>query len=1068
MKDGQSSNVLGEFVKDYGSIEKVQDPMEAIYDSQIKNISTLIANQLSQFEAGTIIDIGSGKGILLQRLSSLEIFVSKSEWDYVAIDEKNNNDELLFLATKLRIHRRVSDYTIDEMYGDDFLRRFENKKRPYLFFCRNVFHELSIYETSKLLHIVTSLSNKDESFIIQDLQVFPAAERGNSCWNPEILRDLLNSIGYSATYVEEPTKKGNKWFTIISKRAEKDRPSNQQLIDLTTNSRLQHYNLLNSSQELFPGDSIARPKEIALLDYDLQKAALHKQLIEREVPGIYPLSEKDEKRVLDSSVKKQLKTFNGNTISFSLKTLSKLDGFRDRAYYQDALQEFLLSEDQISVLHGGPFIGKSAIVAEVLNKRAHSRQVIFIDIISSTTIWNVLEIYLGSVGIKISYEIMKHFSTLKYNDIQSHLIDIYQAASPKIIVVFDHWERLLDLNKFLFDDEINQFLIDITTSPLSKAIITSQSTINFKTFPASIRIKTINPAVGRFPKGMHVQNVLDDYIDRAAIGIESYPDELIESIDRIPYLAVLAGKIINTEGIKSLHDKKLLTSIKKKLRSELLNRIITETAIPSIEFSSLLRYPIPRSMLIELSGSASVLEAERLGLLYESFDTDRTDLIAAIGALKITDDDDIDDQAASTANDLRHKLIASSYEKLFKTDTDPRWIRECYYHKLASGDASCIKDFGVAYRGELFWAGEYWFYKRHDNNAALEAFEASWKLGLQNHVTELRIAACRMRVGQIDEGKRIYTSLIERFPQARGIKTSYIDSYLALSRYSDALDLLKLFEFDFSTSDWVIHQYGRIYFGLHKYNEAISAFETELKQVSRASTYLDLASCYRRLGRHTDVERTLIQGLKNYPKHFRLNISYAAHLITQGDDQQRYLAENMLTKLLLRSPGNGRVLQQLCKLYRIQKKPQQARDCFEKHKREIYPQQYLTPIHADVLMAEERWDEAIAAIGTVSDIDEHLTGLKKKAYYELAIHSNPIKCEDIAREGFYLPVHPTLLSNVAILVVQIRLASIANLTQERDQLLDKIKEVNSNVANLISNELFNNGEILENINEDLI
>ncbi len=401
--------------------------------------------------------------------------------------------------------------------------------------------------------------------------------------------------------------------------------------------------------------------------------------------------------------------------------------------------------------------------------------------------------------------------------------------------------------------------------------------------PESVRIDDNQPEVGRFPRGEHVHNVLDDHVDRALLRLSDYPDSLIEAIDRVPYLASIAGRIIQLEGPSSLADLQFLDLIRKRLRHELLRRVITDKAGPAIEIIALLRGPVPRSILVDLANEDAVRETEDLGLVYPVFDRSREDLVAGIAVLHSrTEEHELEERDPEAIvegrQDTRHRKIAQRFKRLYREDGDPRWIRECYYHTLATGDPGDIGEFGAVYRGELFWAGEYWFAK-HNYPAALAAFQAARKLGLNSYESELRLAACLFRVGRTKEGEQHYRSMLERFPDARGVKTSFVDCYLALNRNEEALKQLDNFDFDVGTSYWIAHQFGRAYLGLHRYTDAISAFEAELKQLTRPTAYLDLAAAYRRIGRRSDVARVLRQGLKRYAKHFRLRVNYGCNFM---------------------------------------------------------------------------------------------------------------------------------------------------------------------------------------------
>lgn len=288
--------------------------------------------------------------------------------------------------------------------------------------------------------------------------------------------------------------------------------------------------------------------------------------------------------------------------------------------------------------------------------------------------------------------------------------------------------------------------------------------------------------------------------------------------------------------------------------------------------------------------------------------------------------------------------------------------------------------------------------------------------------------------------------MVKRFPNARGVKTSLVDSYLAINNYGQALEQLEEFGFDIYTSDWVAHQYGRAYLGLHQYQGAISAFEAELRKKPRAITYLDLATAYRRMGKRDEVGRVLDKGLKRYRNHFRILVSYSAHLIQLGESSGMVKAENILRDLLDRSPGSGRILQQLCKLLRIQHRPIDAGNLLESQKSDIFPERYRSSIYVEVLMAEERWENAITELAHIDSSDVHLVGQKKKVYLSWAASAEPEDAIDIAKQGVRVAMDNDLVSNVPLLLTQARLAYIGEDESEFDRIYALLNDINPIVS----------------------
>ena len=108
----------------------------------------------------------------------------------------------------------------------------------------------------------------------------------------------------------------------------------------------------------------------------------------------------------------------------------------------------------------------------------------------------------------------------------------------------------------------------------------------------------------------------------------------------------------------------------------------------------------------------------------------------------------------------QHRRIAYWYKRLYREHQDPRWIRELYYHTMAAGDKEEAKEFGALYKSEIFFVGYYWFrvLKRYED--ALWAYQTAHKLGLRTELTEMRMAACLMRVNDRNNEKKAKTNEI--------------------------------------------------------------------------------------------------------------------------------------------------------------------------------------------------------------------------------------------------------------------------------------------------------------------
>jgi hypothetical protein len=103
-----------------------------------------------------------------------------------------------------------------------------------------------------------------------------------------------------------------------------------------------------------------------------------------------------------------------------------------------------------------------------------------------------------------------------------------------------------------------------------------------------------------------------------------------------------------------------------------------------------------------------------------------------------------------------------------------------------------------------------------------------------------------------------------------------------------------------------------------------------------------------------------------------------------------------------------------------------------------------------------RFTEALAALRNVPADNEHLTGMKIKTYLRWARgEQRPHEQKRIALEGLSLPVEPSLRRNIPIMVTLTRLAHLAKDDSKYDQFLAEVFALNSNVAQILQDEVDN-------------
>jgi len=1049
---------LENFLANYGKIEAAQENEDAIIDSQIKNLSLPLADAIAKSPSGSVIDIGCGNGILLRRLSEIKSFLKNNQWFYIGTDFQEKLKKIVDLAYDLGIHRRVDVINLDNLYASWLESLIYSK--PLIVIIRNVFHELNINKTAELLYSLTTRLETNDLLIIQDINVFPIAERGNVCWISSNFVSLLEFCGFNCTWVDEPTSKGNRWFTLIARLNKRPAHNLKEISDSIILERKKQYEYWTQIDSVIPKDFERKNNQIALIDFDLQLAALQRQLVAINAIDVKNIKPIDEKRISKEIFAKNLIHYNSAILEKGLFPLERPVNFRDRANSQDALESFLLSNNCVCVIRGGPFMGKTDLVAEVLTRRSHGRQIVLLDVQYTVTVWNLVEQFLAGIDCILPHDLLRNFTSTSFSDLTPSLSKLIASVGDKIIVVIDHFERLLDPNKIMQDAEIIEFIRLIASTPDSKVIITSRTLPNLSFFPRDLPIDNAQPPVGRFPQGKHVENVLDDFIDRATFGIQSYPEELIQSIDRIPYLTVLAAKIIRKEGPDALNDPHFIALIRNRLREELLQRVITDPARPALNIASFLRIPIPRSMFVGLVDKESVQEAEDIGLLYHTHDRYGHNFLSAVSTLRFQQDETEEyldtghyDENANNKIDEQHYKISKWYERLYREEGDPRWIREAYYHAVSAGDTQALKQFGTIYRGELFWAGDYWFRVRKNFKASLDAFIAAKKLGLHTYRTDLRIAACMFRCKRVKEGEELYNELFEKYNNAKGAKTSYIDSLLYVYDFRSAIDKLHEFNLPMTENAWVAHQYGRAYFGLRHYRESLNAFKVSLNLRGEAIDYYSVARSHHRLGERENVGMILSKGINLFQKNFRLKLSYASHLIQTGEFETRGLAEKYLHELHDIDRFHGGVLQQLCKLLCSAGRSQEAIQLIGNDYSQIFPESYRLPINTEILMTQGRWNEAVSKLENIPEDDEHLVGLKKKVYLRWAqAEVLPETIQQIAIRGLNTPMSPVLNTNIPIMVTSARLALIGEDNNAFQDILNIIKEINPNIAESLIQE----------------
>jgi hypothetical protein len=275
-KQKQKQNEYETLLSNYGKEVPPQEAKQALYDSQIKNMSLSIATIIQSSEDGTVLDIGCGKGIMLERLVGINSYKNRN-WEYLGVDTAGGKKEIKHLAVDLEIDERTKFLSFEEFYPEEVKLR-GNYSPPFLILVRNVFHELDINRTSALVHKLISIMTDDDTLFIQDLQVFPELERDHACWQPEFFSKMLTTCGFDCHFIEEPTAKGNLWFTLQAARIREQYPKIEQVKAVVLQYRKEQLKQWEEISNKLEKDQGPRNIQIALVDLDLQELALRKQI----------------------------------------------------------------------------------------------------------------------------------------------------------------------------------------------------------------------------------------------------------------------------------------------------------------------------------------------------------------------------------------------------------------------------------------------------------------------------------------------------------------------------------------------------------------------------------------------------------------------------------------------------------------------------------------------------------------------------------------------------------------------------------------------------------------------
>ncbi|HJR06227.1 MAG TPA: hypothetical protein VJ842_02945 [Pyrinomonadaceae bacterium] len=975
------------FLRNYGELEPAQDADAAAFDNQVKSITTLLATFINATQQGTIVDVGCGKGILLSRLCEVDAFMQGGYWNYLGVDLPEYKEFVFKLAVDQNIHRKVDFYNLDKFYNE--WPQSQSLPRPHIVFIRNVIHELNISDTAHLLEHISSNLKAGEILIIQDLQVFPIAEKGNACWIPEQLEQLIEQCGFNTLKAVEKSRTGNRWYNIVATRNDSPAKGKDEVIKLVLEYRYKQWLQWRDLGAIHTDDEKFRDVRIAKIDFDLQFAALNNQLLIAGAIGVEPLSRNQQALIVKETFGRALSNFNLSKLADGREILEASLHFVNRGNGQDSLEKFLTSTYTYTALVGPTLMGKTELAKHVLAKFHHDRVPVLIDVQATGSVWNILESILSSIRCHVPNEVLASMQQIEFNDIKSIIQNFFEEHSRKLVIVVDHYERLLNPRGQITDESVQDLILLLVKSSDAKVVLTSRREFDPSFIPPPLQFPEPQPPVGRFPGGPpHVEQLLG-----TLVGIKNCPPALLEAIDRHPMLAVLAGLFLHAKGKEAQDDVQLLSELRNNMRTAIFSRIVDEESRPAIMAISRLRIPVPRSMIVALSSERSVQYATEQGLIFTHRDFNRDDLVNCVGALRLpisqdrpadlnvqTESENSQDIVEDSVERRANEFTAALYEQLYRKDGNPKWLREAFYHQMLTADSTAIMHFGVTFRTEIFGAGEYWFRHQKDFHSALWAFQTAHKYGDNSLLVRMRMASCLIRVKKQKEGEDTFTQLIQEYPEFFGIKTSYIDSLLYIREYKQALNVLSDLQLTLDNGPWVAGQYGRAYLGLQRHAEAVEAFSRQLQLEEEPFTFKNLARAYHQMG-NTEQERSVLaRALRIFPSDRQLQLAYAALQERIGNVDDACMRLEALYSL---DPTNGWIVYPLIKTLVRLEKFDRVEEIWKHSEERLQPEFLRIPIQAVMAVTSGKYEDALS-LTKQREEDEHSIGQQLEIYFEWA------------------------------------------------------------------------------------
>ena len=1035
------SNIVAGYFNTYLNPAPVQDPDASGTDPQLSSLITTVIDRMQRLGArGVLLDIGCGKGTLLQRLINDDVLSPKSEWIYVAVDSDENLDIVQRVSREAKISRRVEPRTLDEFYAD-----WPYLDLPQLIFCRNVFHELTIEETARLLsHVVANFRDNDV-FICQDLMAFPQGERHNACWFPDELATCMREHGFTQV-ISHPvcSKSGVQWFNIIAEQlvtGEAPLPHDKSRQSVIF-ARQRQWHAWTEIERIAHCDQPDRKKLVQTFDLDLQLAALTRQL--KDVGAFISLNPEIEKRVRKHEIHDLIKTFVDKGALANTRKTENIH-FRERGEQLNVLEEFLRSGDVLAAVTGGGGVGKTTLVEHVLAVRSYNKSVVRLDAIQAKDLWSFVEILFSELGLRFSPERLGSLEELAWSNLEISLRQFANKLSSRFILFIDNFDALIDTNFAIQDRDIASALTILAKADGAKIIVAQRGAqLPEQLIRASNRPNPSIVRLGRYGTEQTVINILDDHFDRAGAGFETYPARLLKAIDRHPLATKLAGEILRKHGSDILENDRLFLELAQHLYRELWSRLVDQQSETAVQMASNLRVPVPQRMLVTLSSGAAVCAGLASAALYEVKDRRWENLVATLGTFRKRDITESVSAFEQIENDkAKHALIANCYLSIYRDDDNPKWLRESYFHRMLGGDGGSRIELGRYYFSELIASADYCFKKQHDYQTASELYDSAAKLGALTEGAQMHAASCRIRLNNRPTGDEEFAKLIEKYSRNIGMRTSYVDALLFVRDFACAKQKLTDYRLEPEKSGWIAGQWGRVWLGLNDYKKAESMFRKQLagSGLPDAIVYLNLSRALLYQGAVGNALEILSQGIDLHQNNLEITVAIGACLERMRRDED---ALALLLPLFKVHPDRTDAALPIIKVMgrlRDNNNILQARRIFERAKKHASTSvsSLLITTEAELLKLENNSQGAVELLLGQPEKDQHSLGMLFECWYHFALTKSD-RAERIhqAQDALAVDVPQSLNNNIPLLINRCRLAALAQDRSLYDSLLDAI------------------------------